>query len=1462
MHCAAACGHISIVEYLVSTKGVSSVNSHVDIFHTICKAVKGNGFYFNNLRLCASKYDHVTVIVFLMHNGWKLSENLFSEVLKLFLSAGNVSDLDYLMVQGHESMAQLRDRFLSDVELISYIRDLKMAKYLLTCGGLFLSAELIANFAAIQFHRPVVIDELKIFATSFSRKVCDSEVLRYFVQCCPHGVFSVFLKVTSDMHPDIRRLKLTLLDYACQRSIPVLMKGIAERTINMRDIKGRTPLHVACEHDRPELVSFLIERGCDQSALNSDGQLPLHVAAAHSSFEIVKLVSCCDVNRQDNAGNTPFHLACKRVVSAESVKTLKYLAFDKRCKRGVRNSEQELPLHILIGSLDKNSSQLDNVIMKVIDSCPDKGVVSIEDGEGNTLLHIACSAGSVNLIRFLVWEKMSDVSKLNRDSNLPLHIILARSYESVDVSVIQTLSHGMSMTSLLQKNNEGKTVLHLACSNARHCGLDSIRYLVFDKDCKPINTPGLFSDLDIEFACSDESNFDLLSMLSTEENVNGINSSGGPLLTACTRHNVKAVRHFIQVLRCKCDILRSSHVPLLHYACRESAEMVDLIAGHVDVNAYSSDLTPLHVACQHNMIDVVELLVNKYKCDQFKASNDYFRKEFPLHLACAKSLALVKLLSVTSELLQTVTASGYTPLHIAFKHCKPDIVHYFLEDLKYSLPSLLSNSSRCYASLLELACEAGSVELVKCLVQNGVNSFEKSVSGNTPLHIACSSGSVEVVQYLIDNGHDTKCFNLKRELPVHIACAKSLDMVKITSINCTAAELEDGRVTALCIAASCGLLDIVRYLVEVKHCSVFSRGDYECNVLAYASGYKGVFPAVARYLVQQGCNPVDSFRIHFSRTSSIENSVSLKNFELLKALTDDELNINCQDEDGNSPLMLVCKCASHKSHSFSLQSVKYLLERKCHQHILNKNNEIALHMVCTHAHKFEILQQLDCSSLAIHGTTCSYTAVKNINGNTPLHIACQNKFLKALKHLVTFCSDEDCNIQNDKGQSLLHIAVINNDQKTLDYLLHKVKGIISTLKDSEGAAPVHYARSKRMLISLIKHDKANIDLRDAGGNTPLHIYCKTRPCDLASVSYLLCRAPVRSENNDGDTPLHLACQDFPREQVQSHGRKKEGKCDKHGDVMKCLLCHCAPVNVQNKDGNTPLHIACLRKEFTDVRILCDRNHNIATQNKLGDTPLHIACAAGSFSIVDCILTTQSSSISALSIANNLGDLPFHAVLAKIQPGKKFKRSQTAFEYFANNCSDVNVQNNAGETFLHLACNGNNPFSVQLVEFFVQLNADITIIDCHMQLPLHIAASKSLALVKLCCTPDIVNRQDKDGNTPLHIACLHGARKIIQFLLAEMECIPNARNNNGQTPLHCLSLRATYSALLVHHTLKREENLCLQDNNGDTPLHTCSLGLMPVILFVHCRNIIWAIFHNKTMQEKLHSSQPVKQLILT
>ena len=47
---------------------------------------------------------------------------------------------------------------------------------------------------------------------------------------------------------------------------------------NMADYTGRTPLHVAAAHRRPDHVAFLLQHGADPSAVDLSGLTPLDVA--------------------------------------------------------------------------------------------------------------------------------------------------------------------------------------------------------------------------------------------------------------------------------------------------------------------------------------------------------------------------------------------------------------------------------------------------------------------------------------------------------------------------------------------------------------------------------------------------------------------------------------------------------------------------------------------------------------------------------------------------------------------------------------------------------------------------------------------------------------------------------------------------------------------------------------------------------------------------------------------------------------------------------------------------------------------------------------------------------------------------------------------------------------------------------------------------------------------------------
>ena len=82
--------------------------------------------------------------------------------------------------------------------------------------------------------------------------------------------------------------------------------------------------------------------------------------------------------------------------------------------------------------------------------------------------------------------------------------------------------------------------------------------------------------------------------------------------------------------------------------------------------------------------------------------------------------------------------------------------------------------------------------------------------------------------------------------------------------------------------------------------------------------------------------------------------------------------------------------------------------------------------------------------------------------------------------------------------------------------------------------------------------------------------------------------PVAAQNKDGETPLHLASQ---YEEVE---------------VVRMLIERGADVSAQNKEGGTPLHQASQNGSVGVVRMLLERSTNIAARNKDGETPLHLA----------------------------------------------------------------------------------------------------------------------------------------------------------------------------------------------------------------------------------------------------------------
>ncbi|KAM5134212.1 ankyrin repeat domain-containing protein 27 isoform 2-T2 [Callospermophilus lateralis] len=82
--------------------------------------------------------------------------------------------------------------------------------------------------------------------------------------------------------------------------------------VNVTNLDGSSPLHVAALHGRVDLIALLLKHGANAGARNTNQAVPLHLACQKGHFQVVKYLLDSNVkpNKKDISGNTPLIYAC------------------------------------------------------------------------------------------------------------------------------------------------------------------------------------------------------------------------------------------------------------------------------------------------------------------------------------------------------------------------------------------------------------------------------------------------------------------------------------------------------------------------------------------------------------------------------------------------------------------------------------------------------------------------------------------------------------------------------------------------------------------------------------------------------------------------------------------------------------------------------------------------------------------------------------------------------------------------------------------------------------------------------------------------------------------------------------------------------------------------------------------------------------------------------------------------
>ncbi|XP_050411091.1 uncharacterized protein LOC126825502 [Patella vulgata] len=309
-------------------------------------------------------------------------------------------------------------------------------------------------------------------------------------------------------------------------------------------------------------------------------------------------------------------------------------------------------------------------------------------------------------------------------------------------------------------------------------------------------------------------------------------------------------------------------------------------------------------------------------------------------------------------------------------------------------------------------------------------------------------------------------------------------------------------------------------------------------------------------------------------------------------------------------------------------------------------------------------------------------------------------------------------------------------------------------------------------------------------------------------SFINCREP-----KSGMTALHWA--------------SREG----HYDIVLMLLENGANIDAKNNLKCAPIHSAVEGLQRKVCHILIEWGCDVHIKNSRGLTPIE---SAKNEDFKEYLVDIYSHYSEIVPKMMN-GDMKlFKQVVRKHETGEK--------EFCCLRSRCVN-----GSTLLHTACYYGDQ---EAVKDLLSLRLEVGLLDYKGATPLHRA--KDIETMQLLLDMEaVIDCEDAEGNTPLHVKCYGESGKPSQLscieLLLNKKADQTKRNNKGLLPIHCCAMqgRIDVMKLLMRYDNERKVIRTLNDEEERHPPSLLHLSLANDFIDA----CYWLIENGFTFKEK-------------